>query len=200
MHTARFASALAVLALAVTACGEADTTAPLVPQGSRDATVDLPTLAAASNGATIDKDETLAYFINFDADRGLVSVHGAVVPICQGNPATPLARTVVTTPSQVEQRLVFLGGEDEPVVIYRSETGQVSCDLVLSQNARVGEGLVRHDQVYSLASFKSTWRGVVTAPDGSTHHYTEVYQLTGDLHDPNNPDLWSLNTAQILVH
>ncbi len=190
---------VAAVTLVVTACGVDEPTRPVLPEPSRDVTA-APPSTGASEGSIIEKDGTLYGFVNFDAERGLVSVHGWIVQYCEGNPLTPVPRTIITTPSQVAQRAVFIGQKEQPVVIYRSDTGNVTCALILSPDVRVGSGMVHHDQVFTLASFKATWRGDVMAPDGSTHHYTEVYQLTGDLHDPNNPDLWSLNTAQILVH
>lgn len=191
---------LVALALTASACGVEDTTAPLGTERTESpvaAGLDTP---AQSQGAIITNDQSLTYFVNFDADRGLVAIHGIYVEICESDPFTLASRTRITTPSAVLQELVRISAAEEPVVIYRSETGAVSCALALSPEVRVGEGMVHHDQVLSLASFKSTWRGEVTAPDGSTHHYTEVYQLTGDLHDPNNPTLWSVNAAKILVH
>jgi hypothetical protein len=153
-----------------------------------------------SFGAVIQMDETLYGFTHFDAARGLMAVHGWIVEFCQGQPLSTTPRVIVATPSAIGQTLVKLGERDQPVVVYRTETGAVSCALVLSEEARVASGMVRHDQVFTLASFKATWRGRVTAPDGSSHPYTEVYQLTADIHDPNNPDLWSLNASKILVH
>ncbi len=191
---------LAALALTASACGVEDTTAPLGTERTESPVAAGLVTPPQSNGAMITVDETPAFFINIDARRGLVAIHGAFVQLCEGDPFTFASRTWITTPSAVLQELVRISATEEPVVIYRSETGEVSCDLVVSPEARVGEGMVHHDQVLSLASFKSTWRGEVTAPDGSTHHYTEVYQLTGDLHDPNNPALWSVNAAKILVH
>lgn len=187
-----------IVAVGIAACDTAQPDTPLAPE-------DLPTALAptatdpASHGAIITLDETVPFFAHFDAKRGLMSVHGGLVELCQGDPFTTVARMIVETPSEIEQTLFKFGEEEQPVVIYRTSTGAVTCGLVLSEEARVASGMVRHDQVFTLASFKATWRGDVTAPDGSSHHLTEVYQLSADIHDPNNPATWSLNASQILI-
>ncbi|MGD2069279.1 MAG: hypothetical protein PVI57_11445 [Gemmatimonadota bacterium] len=189
------------LALALGAC-TADAPTPLAPErvGSAVAAEDIGTASASSRGAFITMDETIFFFTHFDARRGLMSVHGAIVELCEGLPLSTTPRTIVATPAEVGQRLVKIGERDQPVVVYRTDTGQLTCGLVLSPEARVAAGTVHHDQVFTLASFKATWRGRVTGPDGTPLRLTEAYQLTGDLHDPNNPDFWSLNASEILVH
>lgn len=193
----------ALFALTILALAACDTEAPTAPEPlAPDA---LPTAAApAANsgswGAVITRDETVPFFAHFDAQRGLVSLHGGYVEFCTRQPFTFVPRMIVETPSQIEQTLFKFGQESQPVVVYRSEDGVVSCELANSPEARVAAGMVRHDQIFTLASFKATWRGTVSAPDGSTHHLTEVYQLTADIHDPNNPALWSLNASKILIH
>lgn len=208
MRGTTFAIAL-TLTLGTAACG-VESTSPLTePHGqhvrslessqSAQASSAAPGVAAGSYGAVLTNDETIPFFVHYDAARDLMSVHGGLVELCRGTSLGTAPRMIVDTPSEISQRLVKIGQEEQPVVIYRTETGAFSCALVLAQEARVASGMVRHDQVFTLASFKATWRGTVTAPDGSSHHLTEVYQLTADIHDPNNPALWSLNASQILI-
>lgn len=189
------------LVLALGAC-TADAPTPLAPDRVESAVAgaEVETTPATSRGALITMDEAIFFFTHFDAQRGLMSVHGAIVELCEGLPLTTTPRTIVATPAEIGQRLVKLGEEDQPVVVYRTETGELTCGLVLSPEARVAAGTVRHDQVFTLASFKATWRGQVTGPDGAPLRLTEVYQLSADIHDPNNPDFWSLNASEILVH
>lgn len=154
----------------------------------------------AAGGAVVVTDETFFLFAHYDAARGLMSVHGLWAEFCLGRPLTTTPRTIVTTPSQIAQRLVALGEESQPVVVYRTTTGALSCGLVASPEVRVASGMVRHSQTFTLASFAATWRGPVMSPDGSTHHLAETYQLTADAHDPNNPTTWSLNASAILIN
>jgi hypothetical protein len=188
------------LALGLAACDAAETSAPLAPESPAEAAA--TPVNPGSHGAMVTRDSFPPLFIHFDADRGLMSVHGGYVEFCHGVPGsdlTPAPRLIVDTPSQISQRMVKVDQVEEPVVVYRTATGAFSCALVLSQEARVASGMVRHNQVFTAASFTSTWRGTVMGPDGSTHHLTEKYQLTGDAHDPNNSALWSLNASTILI-
>ncbi len=190
----------AILLVGVAACDAPTPTEPLTQPSAQFAAATPGFAPSTSGGAVLVSDEVFFAFANFDVQRGLMSVHGYFVQLCEGDALSRTPRTSVITPSAISQRLVKLGEDDQPVVIYRTTTGALTCALINSPEARVASGFVHHSQVFTLASFTATWRGTVSAPDGSTHHLTENYQLTADIHDPNNPDLWSLNTARVLIH
>lgn len=183
----------------MTACQADGPLTPTPDTSAADVTTTLDVAPPSSRGIVSD-DEVVFFFAHFDAARGLMSVHANFVTFCAEEPFAFTSRTIVTTPSQIAQRLVKLGDDNQPVVIYRTNTGALTCDLVNSPEVRVASGFVHHEQTFTLASFQATWWGTVTAPDGSSHPYSEKYQLSADIHDPNNPDLWSLNASQILIH
>lgn len=193
------------LVTALAACEAADPATPLAPDPAAESTVAPSILAnlgdpAGLHGASVTWDDAVVGFIHYDAGHHLVAVHGYIVQLCLGDPLTKEPRMIVETPSAISQRFVAVRADDEPVVVYRSDTGAFSCALVASPDVRVASGSVAHDQTFTAASFQSTWRGTVTAPDGSSNHLTETYQLTGDAHDPTNPAKWSLNASKILIH
>jgi hypothetical protein len=200
--------ALSILVLGLVsglaACETTDPAMPLTTERSAEA-AEAPltgTLGdpSAPHGASVFWDSTYVGFAHYDASRHLMAVHGYIVPLCEGNPLGKEPRMTVETPAQIAQRFVAVRADDEPVVVYRTDTGALTCALVTSAEARVASGSVRHRQTFTLASFEATWVGAVMAPDGSADDLTETYQLTADVHDPNNSAKWSLNASSILIH
>lgn len=197
MRVTMFALSLTLVG-GVAACDAGDVGVPTSPEVTTPSAAVVAETADQSQGAIVVFDETVAFFIHHDARRGLMSLHGGLAEFCLGLPITTTPRQIVATPSEISQTLFRIGEDEQPVVIYRTDEPVVSCALANSP-ARVAAGTVRHDQTFTLGSFAARWEGEVTAPDGSTHHLTEVYQLTADVHDPNDPALWSLNTSKILL-
>lgn len=187
-----FPVVLAVTVLA--ACGDA-------VEPTDAAAVSSLARAVDQAGAVIVRDEVGTFFINVDAGRNRVSVH--VPPgICQGAGLNIEDRMIVFTPSAVMQELFLIRDEAAGVVVLE---GSSSAPLLanfcgtLNGPARIAAGTVRHLQTFTLASFAAHWTGLITGVNGEPLRLTEVYQLTADLHDPNNPALWSENAQHIIL-
>lgn len=187
---------LLALGLLATACSEQSPEGLLAPRQS------LATMSGQSRGAVIIIDEFPALFFNFDAARGLLSIHGAGIFGCTGQQVNIADRLIIETPSAIQQRLVQVQDGDSWVSVHRaSSLGDAFPDLCgfLAGPSRVAAGFVKHSQTFTHASFAAHWGGTIQTPAGGPVHLSEVYQLTADAHDPNNPAHWSLNAVQILL-
>lgn len=186
------------VALLATACSERGADGVLAPEQTSAAV----SATAQSAGAVVDFDQVVTLFFNFDAKRGLLSVHGAGAFGCAGQQLSIADRQIVDTPSEIQQRLVKIQDGDSWVSVHRaSALSDAFPDLCgfLSGPTRVAAGVVRHTQTFTLASFAAHWGGTIRTPSGDPVHLSEIYQLTADIHDPNNPALWALNTAQVIL-
>lgn len=154
-----------------------------------------------SAGAVVEVDEANVFFFHFDAERGLLSAH-LPSDFCLGEPLNVADRQIITTPSEIQQRIVQISDADSRVAVYRaSSLADLTSDFCgfLLGPTKVAEGTVRHTQTLSNASFASRWTGTIEAVGGGRLHLTEVFQLTADAHDPNNPATWSVNASRILL-
>jgi hypothetical protein len=200
------------LAAGVSGCAPADGTTG--PVGATDAArmgahATAAERVTASEGAIIMRDAAFALFFNIDAGRGLVSLHIPVASpwLCGGGQLPNIvSRTRVTTPSDVDQFLVHIRDDHSAVGIYRAaslaEAGVEPFDptrlcAFINGPAKVAEGIVRHVQNLSNASFSAHWQGVLTAPDGDPVPYSETYQLGASLHEPADPGQWRVHVSQI---
>lgn len=191
-------SGVVVLLLAVGACADTAPERLLAPEAVA-ATAHTP--PPSLNGALVTFDQMYVYFFHFDEQRGLLSVHGGGL-FCGGSPPNIGDRQIVTTPSEIEQTLVKVQDGDSHVAVYRaSSLNDAFPDLCgfLNGPNKVAEGVVRHTQTFTAASFAAHWGGTVQAVDGGELHLSESYQLTADAHDPNNPATWSLNASHVIL-
>lgn len=192
-------ASIPVIALAALgACGDGPGSDRLLAPSPADLAA---TTAEGSRGAIVEYDQSILFFFHFDARRGLLSAH-VPADLCAGAPPNVGDRQIVTTPSAIQQRLVKATDIDSRVAVYRAESADDPFpDLCafLDGPGKVAEGVVHHTQTFTNASFAAHWGGTVQGVDGSTYHLSESYQLTADAHDPNNPELWSLNASRILL-
>lgn len=185
------------LGLVAGACSDSERAGePLAPETGSRASV-----AEQSMGAMVVRDEHELFFFHFDAKRGLLSAH---LPSdrCLGAPLNVGDRQIVTTPSAIQQELVKAVDTDSHVAVYRASSMNDLfpdiCGFLLGPN-KVAEGVVRHTQTFTNASFAAHWGGFIEGVDGGTLHLSETYQLTASAQEPDNPAYWSLNASQILL-
>lgn len=186
---------LAAIGAAAVGCDRPATTAP---QQLEPTTVSA-VAPATSGGAIVEFDETAVFFFNFDAERGLLSAH-LPSDFCSGAPLNVGDRQIIDTPSEIQQRLVKIQDTDSRVAIYRaSSRDDLFSDFCgfLEGPTKVAEGVVRHTQTLSNASFAAHWGGMVEGVDGQALHLSEVFQLTADAQDPTNPATFRTNVAKV---
>lgn len=204
------AGALA-LVLALGACDRPATDATLAPERSFAASPDAAD-ASSNSGAILIRGQTSVLFFNFDAERGLLSAH---VPsnVCSGGSLNVADIKIVTTPSEIRQRLVQIADDDSQVAVYRASsfadagltgTGLGGADIpklctFLAGPNLIAEGIVQHRQNLSNASFAAHWGGWITGVDGSEVKLTETFQLRADAHEPNDPAGWVVDVAKVLL-
>jgi hypothetical protein len=197
----------------LTACDQADGTAPTGPEPSLAAT---PTLSA-ENGATIVRMPQAEFVVHLDAARGLLAVH-APSNVCGAGSLNEGELLKVTTPSQIEQMNAQYRYDEGQVAIYRASSfadagltggfdltglggivnfGQF-CSFLVGPD-RIAEGTVRRVSNFSNANFSVVWQGTLELVGGGWTKLAETYELTGAADDPNNPDFWSLNNSKILL-
>jgi hypothetical protein len=193
----RLSTIIAVTSV-IAACSEPGVDRLLTPELSM-AAVSSP---EQSRGAVIDSDQFPTLFFHFDASRGLLSIHGAGLFGCAGQEVSIADRHIVTTPSAIQQELVAIRDADSWVSVHRAGSlGDAFPDLCgfLAGPTLIAKGFVGHTQTFTNASFAAHWGGTIETPAGGAIHLSEVYQLTADAHDPNNPATWSLNASHILL-
>jgi len=193
------------------ACDRRDPSSPLAP--SPAAAVTSP----QAQGATIIEDQVTSFTVHLDAARGLLSLH-APSTVCAGGGVPIVDRRRVLTPSEIAQAIFQTSSAAEPVAVYHASSlaeagfagtgsllgfgGLVDVDAFctfIEGPARIAEGTVRRFGTLSNASFAIHWVGTLTGVDGRPYHLTEVYQLGGDAHDPNNPAFFVEHLSRILL-
>ena len=188
---------------------------PSAPRASASAAA-VPT-TSGPNGAFVIRGTTPGFIIHVDTERDLMAVH-APSNVCGGGSLNTLTYQRVVTPSQIGQAPFNIRSVG-PVALYNTSslaeagfeggfdtaglTGLVDlgkfCAFLTGEH-RIAEGDVLRTSSFTNANFSATWRGTVQDLQGGTLHLTEVYELTGDAHDPNNPATWSVNVSKILLH
>lgn len=176
--------------------------------------------SAGSGGAVILRFAAITFTLIFDAERQLLAAHmPSDVFVCAGGsaPLNVVEVQRVETPTAFGQ-IVAKQTADERVAIYHAASpaeaglaasidffgfnsifdGAAFCGFLTGPN-RIAEGTVRRLSTFSLASFHARWTGTIQGVDGRDYHLNEVYQLNADIHDPNNPDLFSQPVAKILL-
>lgn len=201
---------VAALAIGAVACGR-DTVAPTAdPSFSGQ--------AGSAGGAVIVRGTRLTFLAHLDADRGLLSIHAPATLCGEGGFNTADAQFVIN-PSEIEQFIAKLQADDEQVAVYAAtsfaDAGMVGAAetaglggivdvgrfcAFLEGPALVASGSVRRISTLSNASFAARWTGALTATDGSGVYLTEIYQLTADAQDPNNPDTWMVNASSVMLN
>lgn len=173
----------------------------------------------AASGAVIVRFQAITFTLIFDAERQLLAAHmPSDVFVCGGSePLNVVEVQRVTTPSEIGQRMAKQTS-DEVVAIYRATSpadaglaasinffgffdifdGTQFCDFLRGPD-RIAEGTVQRISTFSLASFHGRWTGTIQGVDGRDYHLTEVYELTADAHDPNNPDTFAEPVVRILL-
>lgn len=160
------------------------------------------------------------FFLHLDADRGLISAH-MPSDICGAGSLSLVNLQIVETPSAIGQRLVQVKGDDVAVSVYDSDsfadfgiTGSFDTagilQFILGNQAqfcgflagpkRIAEGTVQRVSNVSNANFSVSWIGTLEKVGGGRVHLTEIYELTGSAHEPNDSSQWSVNNSKILLH
>jgi len=206
------------IALGGTALGACD--------GAREDRVLAPLAASttadvsAASGAVIIRFPAVTFTLVFDAERQLLAAHmPSDAFVCGGSEPLNVVEVLrVTTPSEIGQRVALQTSDAERVAIYRATSpadaglaasinffgfnnifdGAKFCDFLTGPN-RIAEGTVQRLSTFSLASFHARWTGRIQGVDGRDYHLTEVYGLTADAHDPNNPDTFAEPVVRILL-
>ncbi|MGH7530158.1 MAG: hypothetical protein ACREMN_07225 [Gemmatimonadales bacterium] len=206
-------------AVALGACEGARPESALAPQTELLAASTTADVNAAS-GAVIVRFTTVTFTLIFDAERQLLAAHmPSDAFVCGGSEPLNLVDVMrVTTPSEIGQRFALQTSDAERVAIYRATSpadaglaasinffgfnnifdGAKFCDF-LTGPTRLAEGPVQRISTFTLASFHGRWTGRLAGVDGRAYQLTEVYQLTADIHDPNNPDTFAEPVVRILL-
>lgn len=200
---------IVLLAVGAAACGR-ETAAPVLDPS-------LSHQAGGAGGAVIVRGTRLTFLAHLDAARGLLSIH-APATLCLDGTFNSADAQFVLNPSEIEQFIAKLQTADEVVAVYAAtsfaDAGMIGSAetaglggivdvgtfcAFLQGPALVASGSVRRVSTFSNASFAAHWTGDLTAVDGSRVGITEVYQLTADAQDPNNPATWMVNASSILL-
>jgi len=219
MRTPRLLSlSFALGGLVLGGCDGARTESVLAPEAEMLAASTTADVSAAS-GAMIVRFQAITFTLIFDAERQLLAAHmPSDVFVCGGSePLNVVEVQRVTTPSQIGQRMAKQTA-DEVVTIYHAASpadaglaasinffgffdifnGTAFCNFLTGPN-RIAEGTVQRLSTFSLASFHARWTGRIQGVDGRDYQLTEVYELTADVHDPNNPDTFVEPVVRILL-
>lgn len=186
--------------------------APLTASASSD--------VSQASGAVIIRFSTVTFTLIFDAERQLLAAHmPSDAFVCGGSEPLNVVEVMrVTTPSEIGQRFALQTSDAERVAIYRATSpadaglaasinffgfnnifdGGKFCDF-LTGPSRIAEGPVQRISTFSLASFHGRWTGIIDGVDGRDYKLTEVYELTADIHDPNNPDGFAEPVVRIML-
>lgn len=172
--------------------------------------------APSLNGATVERFQTIAFTLIFDAERQLLAAH---MPsnICDDGEFNVVDLLRVITPSAIGQRFAQQSA-DEQVAIYRAGSpaeaglaGPISFfgfgNLVdvgqfcafMGGPSLIAEGTVQRISTFSLASFHGRWVGRLTGVDGRDYQLSEAYQLNAAIDDPNNPETFTEPVVQVLL-